>query len=72
MIALKKEGVWGIVSGTEAVLAEDNDDKEKECYAPRRDKALTTIVLSVDLSLLYLLGNSDNPVSVLRKLEEQF
>lgn len=71
-MALKKEGVWGVVSGTETAPAEDADDKVKERYAVRRDKALATIVLSVDTSLLYLLGNPDNPLSVWRKLEEQF
>lgn len=71
-MALKKEGVWGVVSGTEAAPAEDADDKVKERYAARRDKALATIVLSVDTLLLYLLGNPDNPLSVWRKLEEQF
>ena len=52
---------------------EDADDnyKVKERYAARQDKALATIVLLDDPSLLYLLGNPDNPKSVWRKLEEQ-
>ena len=44
------------MSGTEAAPVEDTDDKVKECYAARQDKALATIVLLVDPSLLYLLG----------------
>ena len=56
-MALKKDGVWGIVSGTEEAPASDADPKKMERYAARRDKALATIVLSVDLSLLYLIGD---------------
>ena len=70
-VALKK-GVWSIVSGTEAAPAENTKERVLECYSLRQDKALATIVLSIDPSLLYLLGNSDNPVAVWRKLEEQF
>ena len=65
----QKERVWGIVSATEVAIVEDTDNKVKECYAARQDKVLATIVLSTDPLLLYLL---DNPVSVWRKLEEQF
>ena len=72
MMALKKEGVWRIVSGTEAPPAEDAAADTREQYVGRRDKALATIVLSVDPSLLYLLGNPVDPVAVWRKLEEQF
>ena len=52
-MALKKEGVWSIVSSTEAAPAENTEERVLECYASRRDKALATIVLSIDLSLLY-------------------
>ena len=71
-MALKKEGVWSIVNGAEAPPADDAEAKVLERYAARRDRALATIVLSVDPSLLYLLGNPDDPVAVWRKLEEQF
>ena len=70
--ALKKEKVWSIVSGTEAAPAENTEERGLERYASRQDKALATIVLLTDSSLLYLLGNPDNPVAVWRKLEEQF
>ena len=56
-MALKKDGVWAIVSGTEEAPVSDADPKEMERYAASRDKALATIVLSVDLSLLYLIGD---------------
>ena len=31
-------------------------------FLTRKDRALATIVLSIELSLLYLLGNPENPV----------
>ena len=46
-VALKKDGVWVALSRLDA------DARELECYARKRDKALATIVLSVDPSLLY-------------------
>ena len=71
-MALKKDGVWGIVSDTEEAPASDADPKERERYAARRDKALATAVLSVDPCLLYLIGDPVDPVAVWKKLEEQF
>ena len=71
-MALKKDGVWGIVSDTEEAPASDADPKERERYAVRRDKALATVVLSVDPCLLYLIGDPVDPVAVWKKLEEQF
>ena len=38
----------------------------------RKDRALTIIVLAVDPSLLYLLGEPEDPQAVWRRLEEQF
>ena len=68
-MALKKDGVWRIVSGTEVA---PEDAREMECYNRRKDKALATIVLSIDPSLLYSLGNPVDLVAVWTKLEEQF
>ena len=39
---------------------------------PRRDRALATIVLSVDPSLLHLIADPDDPVVVWNKLADQF
>ena len=55
-MALNKDGVWGIVCGTEEVPAGDANPKELERYVPRRDKVLATVVLSVDPSLFTKLG----------------
>ena len=68
-MALKKDGVWRIVSGTEEA---SEDARELECYNRRKDKALVTIVLSIDPSLLYLLRDPVDLVVVWTKLEEQF
>lgn len=35
-------------------------------------RALATIVLSVDLSLLYLTGDPEDPIAVWKKLGDQF
>ena len=72
-MTLKKEELWNIVDGTEAAPAHTARKKERECYAARTDKALATVVLSVDSSLLYLVGSDPyDPVIVWNKLKEQF
>jgi len=44
----------GIMSGTEAAPTDNAEAKVLEFYAVRQDKALATIFLLVDPSLLYL------------------
>ena len=61
-MALIKEGLWGIVNGTESI-SEDASNDEKNKFALKRDKALATIVLSVDPTLLYILGPEPNDPS---------
>ena len=46
-----KENLWSIVSGTEVAPAETEVDKFAKVVV-RRNKALATIVLSVNTSLL--------------------
>ena len=70
-MALMKESLWGIISGTEETSGEDNTDTRRKFMA-RRDCALAIIVLAVDPSLLYLLGDLEDPKVVWKKLEEQF
>ena len=75
MMALKKENLWGIVSGTEiepVQAAEGENNNLRAKYFLRRDKAVAIIVLAVDTSLLYLLGEPDNPKTVWDKLSDQF
>ena len=70
-MALMKESLWGIISETEEMPGEDNADAHRKFMA-RRDCTLAIIVLAVDLSLLYLLGDPEDPKAVCKKLEEQF
>ena len=64
--------IGGIVSGTEQAPVRDADPKKLEHNAGSQDKTLATVVLSVYLSLLYLIGEPVEPVAVWKKLEEQF
>ena len=52
-MALLKQQLWGIVSGKETAPEGAAELAEFEI---KRDKALATLVLAVDPSLLYLLG----------------
>lgn len=70
-MALMKDSLWGIVSGTETLPEEANAETRKK-FDARKDRALAIVVLSVDPSLLYLLGNPEDPAEVWRRLEEQF
>lgn len=71
-MALMRDGVWNIVDGSEK-SPEDGHRSVLAKFNSRRDKALATIVLSVDPSLLYLLrANPVDPVLIWKKLSEQF
>ena len=69
-MALMKEGLWRIVSGDK--VAPTGSEAERAKFAARRDRALATVVLPVDTSLLYLIGNPEDPVDVCKKLAGQF
>ena len=69
-MVLVKDGLWGIVNGTEAAPGEKGEAQKK--YLARTDCALAIIVLAVDPSLLYLLGDPKEPRTVWTKLQEQF
>ena len=49
-MALIKEGLWGIVNGTERAPTENADQHAR--FAARRDKVLATIVLAITKSAL--------------------
>ena len=68
-MALMKDGLWNIVNGIDEI-PEANDAKQK--YIVERDCALAIIVLSIRPSLLYLIGDPQDPAVVWRKLSEQF
>ena len=69
-MALMRDGLWGIVSGTETAPAGGADQVSK--FAARRDRALATIVLAVHPSLLYLVGDPNDPIVVWTTLQNQF
>ena len=54
-MALMKDGLWNIVNGKESTPGNDHADQEK--FMTRRDKA--QIILSIQPSLLYLLGDPE-------------
>ena len=61
----------GVVSGSET-LAEGPSAGTRKKFEARRDRALAIIMLGVDPSLLYILGNPEDPAVVWKKLEDQF
>ncbi len=69
-MALIREGLWGLVEGTEEVPDPETDAHSK--YVAKRNRALATIVLAIDTSLIYLLGDPVDPTVVGRKLSGQF
>ena len=72
-MASMKENLWSIVSGTEVVPAGTEAEKLAK-FEARRDRALATIVLSVDTSL-YCLGDLEgpkDPVIARKQKSEQF
>ena len=71
-MALMREGLWSIVNESETPPDVGADEAVISKYQARQDKALATIVLSVDPSLLYLLGQPTDPVKVWTKLSSQF
>ena len=71
-MALMKEDLWSIVNETETPPAEDATAATIAKYRTRKDRALATIVLSIDPSLLYLIGDPKEPVEVWKKLKSQF
>ena len=70
-MALKKDGLWGIVSGADEI-PENGDGEALRKYIIRRDKALSTIVLALDTTLLYLLDDPEDPAVVWKTLEDQY
>ena len=70
-MALMKDGLWSIVSGSERPPDIAEADKYAK-FSARRDRALAIIVLSVEPSLLYLIGDPEDPITVWKKLADQF
>ena len=60
-MALIRDSIWNIVNGTEIVPDFRTEMGLHAKYLSRKDRALATIVLSLDPSLLYLIGDPDDP-----------
>jgi len=70
-MALIKEGLWSIVNRTETE-PEGNADRRAK-FVARRDGALAIIMLAMEPSLLYLVGQDPtNPVDAWKTLADQF
>ena len=67
-MALMKDSLWSLIDGTENVPPQT----EAEKYVAKKNKALAIVVLSIEPSLLYLLGDPQDPVVVWDKLAAQF
>ena len=68
-MALMKDDLWGFVDGTE--IAPSGEGAEAK-FKARKNKALAVIVLAMDPSLLYLIGDHKEPKDVWMKLENHF
>ena len=65
-MALMKDRLWNIVNGTENMPTGDGERRTK--FLARRDRTLAT----VEPSLLYLIGDPEDPIAVWKKLGDQF
>ena len=65
-MALMKDGLWQIVNGSEKAPTSGGDALTK--FNSRNDRALAVVVLLVDPTLLYLLGEPTDPVEVWKTL----
>ena len=70
-MALMKDGLREIVTEKE-VAPENTTTNEYAKFTGRKNRALGTIVLTMDLTLLYLIGEPDSLVTVWRKLADKF
>ena len=70
-MALMKDGLWSLVDRTEVVPLQAEVEKYAK-YVTKKNKALAIVVLSIEPSLLYLLGDPQDSVIVWDKLAAQF
>ncbi len=59
-----REGLGEIVSGKERAPSESAGAEKRAKYLARSDRALATVVLAVDPSLLYLISDLVDPAVV--------
>ena len=69
-MVLVRDGLQDTVNGMESAP----DKGEADCHSKflaRRERSLATIILAVEPSLLYLIGDPEDPVVVWKKLQDQ-
>ena len=71
MTELVKDGLWRVVDGTDSDPGTGNAEARQK-YLSSRNNALATIVLSVEPSLLYLVGDPQDPGKVWKTLQDHF
>ena len=71
-MALVKDGLWGVVDNTDPAPSVSDSEDKKAKYKSKKDKALATIVLSIEPALLYIIDEPNDPVVVWQKLADQF
>uniref|UniRef100_A0A1X7UD16 CCHC-type domain-containing protein n=1 Tax=Amphimedon queenslandica TaxID=400682 RepID=A0A1X7UD16_AMPQE len=69
-MALVKDGLWGVVDNSDSVPNVSDSVDKKAKYKSKKNKALATIV--IEPSLLYIICEPDDPVTVWQKLADQF
>ena len=69
---LIREDLWNIVNKTAIIPNLKTNANLYSKYLWQKDCALMTSALLVELSLLYLIGNPDDPAVVLKKIADQF
>ena len=70
-MTLIKKNLWGIVSEQETALLDANTEQLSK-FVARSDQALAMMVLSIEPSLLYIIGDSKSPVKVWKRLSDHF
>ena len=65
-----KARLWWIVNGMEKVPEAEADAEVKAKYTAHHDSALAHVILSVDPTLLNLLGDPEDPVAAWKKLSD--
>ena len=70
-MALMTDGLWSFVNGTKIAPPQAEVEKYSN-YVAKKNRALAILVLSIEPSLLYLLGDPQDPVVVWDKLSAQF
>ena len=71
-MTLMKDGLWGILTEEELRPHAGATADQRAKFQKRWEKALALIVLSIDPSLLYLIGEPTSPIEVWTVLENQF